>query len=85
MHAWNIVECDGREYQVDCTFEDPGGNGINYDYFMRGDEFMSETHILKMVERPYFKELPKCPEDYAPARKLHNVRNTQKVNIEKLP
>ncbi|MCR5700654.1 MAG: hypothetical protein K6G76_00735 [Lachnospiraceae bacterium] len=35
-HAWNIVNVDGKWYNLDVTWDDAGENGINYQYFLKG-------------------------------------------------
>ena len=41
-HGWNIVQLDGKWYNVDCTWEDPltsDGKSIStYDYFLKSDK-----------------------------------------------
>ena len=55
-HAWNIVNCDGKDYQMDVTFGDPvflaeesgkalPANIINYDYLCCTDQEIEKTHI----------------------------------------
>lgn len=55
-HAWNIVSCNGRYYQMDVTFGDPvyleeesgekiPKNMINYDYLCCTDSEMAADHI----------------------------------------
>lgn len=40
-HGWNIVELDGKWYNIDCTWDDPvtaDGKGIIlYDYYLKSD------------------------------------------------
>ena len=54
-HAWNIVNCEGKYYQMDVTFGDPvflkeeedailPQSAINYDYLCCTDEEISKTH-----------------------------------------
>ena len=68
-HAWNIVTCGGRYYQMDVTFADPvfcseesgeeiPGNIISYDYLCCTDEEMLTDHIQSR-EVPY----PACDSD----------------------
>lgn len=37
-HAWNRVCLDGYWYNIDLTWDDSGGDGISYDYFLKCDE-----------------------------------------------
>ncbi|QHQ60477.1 hypothetical protein Ana3638_06580 [Anaerocolumna sedimenticola] len=62
-HGWNIVQLDGKWYNVDCTWDDPltsDGKSIStYDYFLksekdfkghkRDDEFQNEEFIKNYV------------------------------------
>ncbi len=50
-HAWNYVECDGRWYAVDVTWDDPvvrGGGQVTEEdkvkYFMKGKEEFNKAH-----------------------------------------
>lgn len=55
-HAWNIVNCDGKYYQMDVTFADPvfysaesgemlPENVINYDYLCCTDSEIAVDHV----------------------------------------
>lgn len=48
LHAWNLVEIDGRQYHVDNTWDDPVSSGgreyLEYDYFLIDDDTMSKDH-----------------------------------------
>lgn len=48
LHAWNLVEIDGRQYHVDTTWDDPvtsiGEDMIRYKYFLIDDREMSKDH-----------------------------------------
>ena len=55
-HAWNIVNCDGKYYQLDVTFADPvfyaaesgeklPENVINYDYLCCTDAEIAVDHV----------------------------------------
>lgn len=68
-HAWNIVQCGGKYYQMDTTFGDPvfleeesgeslPGNSINYDYLCCTDADISIDH-----EQDDFAEYPVCNSD----------------------
>lgn len=46
-HAWNIVELDGKWYNLDCTWDDPIGGGnhnAQYDYFLKSESDFTD-HI----------------------------------------
>ena len=54
-HAWNIVNCEGKYYQMDATFGDPvflaeeenmsvPQEIVNYDYLCCTDEVIIQTH-----------------------------------------
>lgn len=47
-HAWNKVEIDGKEYNLDATWDDPvpdkGPNYVRYDYFNISDDELSKDH-----------------------------------------
>lgn len=51
-HAWNVIELDGKWYQVDVTFDDPvyedtrykKSNVVHYDYFLVTNEQMYLDH-----------------------------------------
>ena len=36
-HAWNAVKIDGKWYNIDVTWDDKGGFGISYEYFLKSD------------------------------------------------
>ena len=68
-HAWNIVCCDGRYYQMDVTFADPvfysaesgeklPENVINYDFLCCTDQEIAADHV-QSSEVPY----PVCDRD----------------------
>lgn len=48
LHAWNLVEIDGRQYHIDTTWDDPvsigGREYLEYDYFLIDDDTMSKDH-----------------------------------------
>ena len=68
-HAWNIVSCDGKYYQMDVTFADPvffsaesgeklPENVINYDFLCCTDQEIAADHV-QSSEVPY----PVCDRD----------------------
>ena len=68
-HAWNIVSCDGKYYQMDVTFADPvfysaesgeklPENVINYDFLCCTDREIAADHE-QSTEVPY----PVCDQD----------------------
>lgn len=68
-HAWNIVQCGGKYYQMDTTFGDPvfleeesgeslPGSSINYDYLCCTDAEISIDHV-----QDDFVEYPACSSD----------------------
>ena len=68
-HAWNIVQCGGKYYQMDATFGDPvfleeesgeslPGSSINYDYLCCTDAEIAIDH-----EQDDFVEYPACGSD----------------------
>lgn len=68
-HAWNIVNCDGKYYQMDVTFADPvflssengetvPGDMISYDYLCCTDAQIATDHA-QSTDVPY----PACISD----------------------
>lgn len=47
-HVWNIVKMGSKWYHVDTTWDDPISKKpvLRYDYFLKGSNTMSDTHIL---------------------------------------
>lgn len=43
-HAWNIVNIDGKYYQIDTTWMDTEGGEYKFEYFNLSDEKMSQNH-----------------------------------------
>lgn len=78
-HAWNIVRCGGRYYQMDVTFADPvfleaesgeavPHNSINYDYLCCTDEVLFTDHI-----QDDFADYPVCDSDDLDYYKLNGM------------
>lgn len=43
-HAWNVVKVDGQWYNMDVTWDDPGGKKPKYTYFLKNDaDFYKHT------------------------------------------
>ncbi len=56
LHAWNMVEIDGKYYHLDVTFDMTLSERgvVRYDYFCLSDQEMARDH------RPSLEKLPKC-------------------------
>ena len=78
-HAWNIVQCGGKYYQMDTTFGDPvfleeesgesiPGSSVNYDYLCCTDAEMMIDH-----EQDDFVEYPACGSDDLNYYKLNGM------------
>lgn len=73
-HAWNIVDVDGKWYNIDCTWDDPilttaNVKNIRYNYFLVPDSWIHQkTHFhineKKMSSGKYLKyfDPPACTE-----------------------
>ncbi|MCR5703998.1 MAG: hypothetical protein K6G85_05195 [Eubacterium sp.] len=69
LHAWNIVELDGKYYWIDATWgDDTDKNVRNYWYFLVPDKYFFEDHTLnygvsfKEGEKKCFS-FPECNDD----------------------
>lgn len=67
LHAWNIVQCNGKYYYVDTTWADPlfsaeeqevADTNLVYDYLCCSEETLEGTHVL---DDAY--EYPVCDSD----------------------
>ena len=78
-HAWNIVRCGGKYYQMDVTFADPvfltteegmeqPAGSINYDYLCCTDEELFITHV-----QDSFVPYPSCTSDDLNYYKLNGM------------
>ena len=63
-HEWNKVRLNDSWYNVDCTWDDQGGNKVGYYYFNRNDSVFdtSSSHAESAGWLPY---LPVCTLDSA--------------------
>jgi len=62
LHAWNLIELDGKWYHVDATWDDPlpdRGKQVRYTYYMRTDAEMRTDH-----DWDESTELPKANDPY---------------------
>lgn len=60
-HLWNKAECDGKWYNIDCTWDDPILKNENPDY-LRHDYFMvSDAEINGISHFPDTQYLPDIP------------------------
>ncbi len=46
-HIWNIVNLDGKWYNIDVTWDQNNGNGIIYNYFLKDNEEFYKDHKLQ--------------------------------------
>ena len=42
VHAWNSVFLDGKWYNIDVTWDDPGGRDVEYLYFLQCNQLWDE-------------------------------------------
>lgn len=50
-HGWNIVNLDGKWYNIDATWDDMGRFGYSYEYFLKGmNEFDNHVCDEEIVE-----------------------------------
>ena len=64
-HAWNVVQLDGKWYNVDITndLKPPYSTGkfpFYYDFFLRSDQILSRSYYYPSK----FFPIPACPEDF---------------------
>ena len=53
-HAWNIVYDGGKEYYIDCTFDDNDNGGYGFDYFYEPTDSDNFKHHI--IEKNYIME-----------------------------
>ena len=64
-HAWNIVKIDGEWYNVDCTWDDPVGGSLRYEYFLISDDRIESIGQPDHARTDHYKEnYPACSENY---------------------
>lgn len=86
-HAWNIVECDGKNYCMDTTWGDPTYNDTdtvtprepNYVYLCCTYEFLSRTHTPEYGAEYY----PSCTDSSLMYYKQEG-KYFEDVNLDKL-
>ena len=52
-HSWNVVTIDGKQYNVDATYDDPTPDQlgkVSHKYFLRSDDHFSESHQYSAAE-----------------------------------
>ncbi|MBP2002440.1 hypothetical protein J2Z69_003513 [Paenibacillus shirakamiensis] len=50
LHAWNLIQLDGRWYHMDTTWDDPVPDQlgkVHYNYYLRTDAQMAKDHVWK--------------------------------------
>ncbi len=56
LHLWNIVEVDGRWYNLDVTWDD-SINGTRYDYYLQSDsDFLYHTRSSEYKQAEFKKQ-----------------------------
>jgi transglutaminase-like putative cysteine protease len=68
-HVWNIVEVDGKWYNIDLTWDDPttpdGTQATSYDYFLKNAKaFGDHTRASEFSTREFIKAYPIAAESY---------------------
>lgn len=59
LHAWNMVQLDGKWYHIDATWDDPlpdRGAQVRYTYYLRTDAEMRMDHSWKSDNIPQVVE-----------------------------
>ncbi|MDD6207160.1 MAG: transglutaminase domain-containing protein [Clostridiales bacterium] len=75
-HAWNIVKLDGLWYNIDCTWDDPVGKGVDkskirHQFFLRSDKhtFLSHIRDSKYQTAKFQNEYKMAEKDYSRKKK----------------
>lgn len=77
LHAWNLVQLDGRWYHIDATWGDPlpdRGKQVRYTYYMLTDAEIQLDHQWKESV-----ELPKATTSYGQALKQMRQRGDKSM------
>lgn len=69
LHAWNIVELDGKWYNLDATWDDPiglfGKSTMRYRYFLKTDSDMSDhKRDDEFMTSAFYEAYPMAKESY---------------------
>ncbi len=63
-HMWNIVKLNGKWYCVDVTWDDFGGDAVDYTYFLCGDPDIIDGNSYDHVPDGIFTIPPVYADDY---------------------
>lgn len=68
-HAWNIVNVDGKWYNIDLTWDDPitsdNSQHTRYDYFLKNDnDFYTHEKDLKFYNSEFINQYPIAKSSY---------------------
>ncbi|MBQ8912986.1 MAG: hypothetical protein IJ054_02950, partial [Lachnospiraceae bacterium] len=56
-HMWNMVELDGKWYNMDITWDDTNGERPTYNYFLKNDDDFTEHIRLGKYDIAYFSAI----------------------------
>ena len=56
-HMWNMVRVEGKWYNLDVTWDDPGGSGVTYTYFLKSDVDFPRHRRLGAYNNDYYNSL----------------------------